>query len=113
MLGKIKSLCTPAMVYFLVSVITLFYMILNNLGNKRTFCMGDYDCPVDNINVIYLMKMVYLLFVTIVLDSLCKNGYASISWFLVFFPILFFFVALGYFMINQNSTILIVDEVEY
>ena len=113
MLGKIKSLCTPAMVYFLVSVITLFYMILNNLGNTRTFCMGDYDCPVDNINVIYFMKTVYLLFVTIVLDSLCKNGYAGISWFLVFFPIMFFFVALGYFMIHQNSTILVVDEVEY
>jgi hypothetical protein len=113
MLGKIKSLCTPAMVYFLVSVITLFYMILNNLGNTRTFCMGDYDCPVDNINVIYFMKTVYLLFVTIVLDSLCKNGYAGISWFLVFFPIMFFFVALGYFMIHQNSSILVVDEVEY
>jgi len=113
MLGKIKSLCTPAMVYFLISVITLFYMIVNNLGNKRTFCMGEYDCPVDNINVIYLIKIVYLLFVTIVLDSLCKNGYASISWFLVFFPVLFFFAVLGLFMINQNSTILLVNEDEY
>ena len=113
MLGKIKSLCTPAMVYFLVSVITLFYMILNNLGNTRTFCMGEYDCPVDNINVIYLIKIVYLLFVTIVLDSLCKNGYAGISWFLVFFPVLFFFAVLGLYMINQNSTILVINEEEY
>jgi len=75
--------------------------------------MGNYECPVDNINWIYLIKVIYVLITTIVLESLCKNGYSAISWFLVFFPILFYFIALGFFMISQNSTILVINQQEY
>lgn len=110
MLMKIKKLCTPAMIYFLISVFTLLFMIFTNLGNSKTFCMGDFECPVDNIFLIYIVKLAYLFFVTIILDSLCKNGYGGISWFLVFFPVLFYFVALGLFMIKQNTTVIVVQE---
>ena len=109
MLRSLKKLCTPAMIYFVISVSTLLVMIFSNMGNTDRFCMGEYECPVDNVFVIYIIKMAYLLFVTVILDSLCKNGYAGISWFLVFFPILFYFVALGLFMIRQN-TILVIQE---
>ena len=113
MLKNIRKLCTPARVYFLLSAFTLLIMILSNLGNKDSLCMGGYECPVDNIYLIYLIKVIYVLFNTIVLDSLCKNGFAGISWFLVFFPIIFFFIVLGLFMIRQNQTIVIVQQQEY
>jgi hypothetical protein len=114
MFGEIKKLCTPAMIYFGLSVFTLFVMIISNIGNTNLFCMGNYDCPVDNIYVVYMINVGYLLFVTIVLDSLCKNGYAEISWFLVFFPIMFYFIALGIFMIMKRDTnFLIIQEQEY
>ena len=109
MLVNLKKMCTPAMVYFLVSITTLLAMILLNWGNRNKLCMGEFECPVDNIYVIYVVKLAYLLFITIILDSLCKNGYASISWFLVFFPILFYFLALGMFMIKQNSTVTVIQ----
>ncbi len=113
MLGKIKQLCTPAMIYFMISVFTLFVMIISNIGNNGSFCMGNYDCPVDNIYIIYIIKLVYLLFVTIVLDSLCKYGFSGISWFLVFFPIMFYFIALGLFMIiKQDSSRVLLQEQE-
>jgi hypothetical protein len=90
-------------------------MIFSNIGNHKSFCMGNYDCPVDNIYHIYILKTVYVLFFTIILDSLCKNGYSSISWFLVFFPILFYFSALGIFMImkQEKDSLLIIQEYEY
>ena len=107
MLRSLKKLCTPAMIYFVISISTLLVMIFSNIGNTNRFCMGEFECPVDNVFVIYIIKLSYLLFVTVMLDSLCKNGYAGISWFLVFFPILFYFVVLGLFMIRQNSTLII------
>ena len=110
MLGKIKKMCTPAIIYFLISVFTLLVMIISNMGNKGSFCMGNYDCPIDNIYLIYIIKAIYLLFVTIVLDSLCKNGYTNISWFLLFLPILFYFVLLGGFMIMKRSSVLVIEE---
>jgi hypothetical protein len=110
MLNNIKKLCTPAMIYFLLSAFTLLVMIFSNLKSNSTFCMGEFECPVDNLFLIYIIKLVYLLFVTVVLDSLCKNGYKSISWFLLFLPLLFYFVVLGLFMIKQNSTILVIQQ---
>ena len=107
MLRSLKKLCSPAMIYFVISISTLLVMIFSNIGNTNRFCMGEFECPVDNVFVIYITKLAYLLFVTVILDSLCKNGYASISWFLVFFPILFYFVVLGLFMIRQNSTLIL------
>jgi len=98
------------MIYFLISASTLLMMIFSNWGNNKRFCMGEFECPVENLFLIYIIKLGYLLFVTIVLDSLCKNGYSSISWFLVFLPLLFYFLVLGLFMIKQNSTLLVVQE---
>lgn len=109
----LKKLCTPSKVYFAVSILSLIFMMLSNFNSVGTFCMGNYDCPVDNIYLIYVLKIVYIAFITIVLDSLCKNGYASISWFLVFFPIMFYFVVLGLFMISQNASVVVVEEKEY
>ena len=107
MLRSFKKLCSPAMIYFVISISTLLVMIFSNIGNTNRFCMGEFECPVDNVFVIYIIKLAYLLFVTVILDSLCKNGYTSISWFLVFFPILFYFVVLGLFMIRQKSTLIL------
>jgi len=108
MMNQLKKMCKPASIYFLLSMITLVVMIVSNNGNMRTFCMGDFECPVDNLLYIYLVKLGYIVFSTIVLDSLCKNGYSSISWFLVFFPLIAYFAALALFMIYRNSAILIV-----
>ena len=114
LIKDVKKMCTPAIVYLLISVFALFVLIFSNLGNRRTLCVGEYDCPVDNVFVIFVIKALYIAFVTIVLDSLCKNGWGAISWFLVFLPIFFFFVVLGLFMIYKNNgmnqTIVLVDQ---
>ena len=101
--SKLKKLCTPAFIYFVISLVSLIFMIFNNYGNSNKFCLGMYDCPVENVWLIFLINVVYILFITIVLDSLCKNGFSPISWFLVFFPFILFFVALVLFMFRQNS----------
>jgi len=110
----IKKMCTPAIVYLLLSVFSLLVLVFSNLGNRTTLCVGEYDCPVDNVFVIFVVKALYIAFVTIVLDSLCKNGWGAISWFLVFLPIFLFFIVLGLFMIYQNNsmnqTIILVQE---
>lgn len=100
----IRKMCTPAIIYLLLSVFALLVLVFTNMGNQNTLCVGEYECPVDNLFVIYFIKVLYIAFVTIILDSLCKNGWGVISWFLVFLPIIFFFVILGAFMIFKNSS---------
>jgi predicted permease len=105
-LGDIRKMCTPAVIYFFISLFSLLTMIgmnFSNHGSNTTLCVGNYDCPTDNLIMVYLVKAMYILFMTIVLDSLCKNGFSTISWLLVFFPLLMYFIILGFYMIYQNS----------
>jgi hypothetical protein len=112
LIKDIKKMCSPAIVYLLLSLLSLIVLVISNIGNKSTLCVGDYDCPVDNLFVILIFKVLYIAFVTIILDSLCKNGWGSISWFLVFLPIIIFFVVLGFFMIykNESRTFILIDQ---
>ena len=113
LMKDIRKMCTPAVIYLLLSVFALLVLVFTNMGNQNTLCVGEYECPVDNLFVIYFIKVLYIAFVTIILDSLCKNGWGAISWFLVFFPLLFYFAALGMFMImKQNTSVVIIQDDE-
>lgn len=66
-----SELCTPAMIYFAVSFIVLLTSSLMNF------------------NVISLLiKGIFILLWSWVLNLLCKNGLTIISWVLVILPIL-------------------------
>lgn len=95
----IRGLCTPAYVYLMISVLAIIVMMFQNAGNTNTYCIGMYECEVDNTYTMFLGKGVYVLFWTFVLNSICKAGYKEISWFLVLLPFLLFFVLIGLFLI--------------
>ena len=52
LIKDIKKMCTPAIIYLLLSVFCLLVLVFSNLGNRTTLCVGEYNCPVDNIFVI-------------------------------------------------------------
>jgi hypothetical protein len=112
---EVRKLCTPAMIYFLVSIFSFLMMLFQNMGSKTRFNLGSYSCPCSESGsyLILIFKVIYMLFVTIVLDSLCKNGYKALSWFLVLLPLLIFFTLLGLFMVNQQATMVLITEEEY
>ena len=94
-LKLIKKLCTPAIVYLVISAITLFFLILQNGGNTHFYCAGSYECQVPNTSLILFVEFLYIAFWTFVLDSICKAGYKQFSCFLVVFPFILFFVLMG------------------
>ena len=101
MLKKIyKELCEPSKLYFVVSmVITLIVAIQNFLNqNSREYCIGPYTCPINNNGYVFVSKLLYILFWTWILDTLCRAGYKKISWFLVLFPIIMMFVLISMFI---------------
>jgi len=38
----IKKMCTPAIVYLLLSVFSLLVLVFSNLGNRTTLCVGEF-----------------------------------------------------------------------
>jgi len=92
---SIRRLCTPAYVYLVLSVISIVAMMFQNAGNSSSFCMGDYSCQVPHTGAVFVGQVIYVAFWTFILNAVCKAGYKSFSWFLVLFPFLLMFVALG------------------
>jgi hypothetical protein len=98
----IKKLCTPAYVYLVISMISIILMIVQNAGNTNTYCLGNYACMVSNTAWVFAGKAFYVVLWTFILNLICSYGYRNISWFLVLFPFILFFILIGLFMLNQG-----------
>ena len=95
---SIRNWCTPAYFYFIISIFAIIIMTIQNFGNTNVYCLGDYSCGVTSTFLIFIIKMLYVLFWTWVLNLLCKNGYESISWFLVLLPYVVMFILIAYIL---------------
>ena len=65
----LENICTPAVVYLIISMITIMIAIYNN---ARVFSI--------------LIKWIFVLLWTWVLNYICKTGYPIVSWVLVLLP---------------------------
>jgi hypothetical protein len=89
------------MIYFVISMITLVMVLLQNLGNRNSYHVGSFSCRVPNTAVVFIVKLVYILFWTWVLNLICKDGHTGISWLLVLLPWILLFVMMGLLMVNM------------
>ena len=95
LMKKVNALCRPAYLYLAVSVLVILILIIQNIinGDKKELCVGTFSCNVTNVVIILTLKILYVLFWTVVLDALCKYGFKSLSWVLVVLPYVVFAVA--------------------
>lgn len=100
---KFSELCTPAMVYFTISFLGIAMAIIQNLGNSTKYCLGMFSCNVPSVVLVFIMKIVYVLFWTWILNLMCKDGHSDIAWFLVILPFVLLFVILGLLMLSDNK----------
>lgn len=87
---EFDKLCTPARLYLVISIITIFLALFNHF------------------NIIALaIKILFTAVWTIVLTCLCDKGFTFLSWFLVLFPyILILLAILGLYKTREGlSTI--------
>ena len=98
--NQFRALCTPAQIYFVLSVLSILALLMQNLDNSRRYCVGSYSADVPHHNMLFfVVKVVYVLVWTYLLQLLCKHGYKNVSWFLVLLPFIGFFVLIGLFLL--------------
>jgi len=97
----LRDLCTPAYAYLVVSIIAVLLMAMQNVGNTNLYCLGSYSCPVSNTGIIFIIKVIYILFWTWILNLMCRSGATSVAWFLVLLPFVLLFVFLSLLMISN------------
>lgn len=101
----LRNLCTPAHIYLVISLIALTIILLQNRYNSTTYCMGNYSCEVSSIALIFVVKIIYILIWTYILNFICSSGAPMISWILLLFPFLLMFIFIVMFLTNSSSNI--------
>ena len=95
----IKHLCTPSYVYLVISVVFLLLSMFQNYGNTDQYCLGYKSCTVPNTSIVFIVKFLYVLFWTWMLNLMCKSGATPVAWFLVILPFVLMFVMISLLMI--------------
>ena len=91
--SKLKELCSPAFIYFILSVIGIVASVISNLGgNSNIYTLGHFSTPVSNTWFVLIINIIYVLFWTWILNLMCKDGHREIAWFLVLLPFVLFFI---------------------
>ena len=98
---KLKELCTPSFIYFSISMIGLISVILQNLTNNNTLILGSFNANVPNTTVVFIVKFIYILFWTWILNLICKDGHREIAWFLLLVPFILTAILAGLFMVSN------------
>ena len=103
---RLKALCTPAQVYFFVSMLSVLAMLTQNTLNSSTYSVGQYtvQMPTNNLTT-FIFKIISILAWTYALNLLCKKGFTTVSWFLVLLPMisLFLFIALIMLLVSKSN----------
>ncbi len=101
---RIQALCNPAMFYLVISGISFLFILFQNLNNPNEYCVGNMKCNTDNKGIVFIGKVVYILFWTWLLDLMCKGGYTNVAWFILFLPFIFLFVLIALFILMSLGT---------
>ncbi len=99
-IAGLRNLCTPAYIYLVLSMLLLGVMYIQNRNNVDVYCLGAYECDVTNVTAIFLVKFVYILFWTWILNLICKSGSPIISWLLLLLPIILSFLLVALLFIS-------------
>lgn len=98
---KKTKLCAPSKLYLVISLIALFIMGMQNIGNTNIYCIGTYSCDVYSTIIIFIIKLIYIIFWTWILNLICNAGVPYVSWILVLFPFILFFLLIIMYMIKN------------
>ena len=97
---KMSDLCRPALLYFIISIVSLIALLLQNIGGNSHYTIGSFSRSVPNTTIIFIVKVIYVLFWTWVLNLICKDGHSEISWLLILLPWILMFVLIGLILIR-------------
>ena len=98
---NLRKMCTPATIYFVISLVALILLGISNLNSSDRLCIGEYSCYVGNNTIVFVLNAIYILFWTFILDLMCKGGYSSLSWFILLLPFILTFLYLTMVMIKS------------
>ena len=57
---RMKDLCPPALLYFVISMIGVVMLIFQNMGNKKNYNLGNFSCRVPSTLLIFIPILIFI-----------------------------------------------------
>lgn len=90
--ASIKKLCMPAYVYLVISMIFFVYALIINISETHQYKVGTMVISGVNTALVFLLKLVFILIITWILNFVCCAGYPGVAWLLFLLP---YIIAIG------------------
>ena len=58
----LNELCSPALFYFVVSIIGLLLILFQNGGNKNSYNLGTFSCRVPSTLMVFIIQRKFFYF---------------------------------------------------
>ena len=101
---NLKKLCTPAMVYLVMSGLSFLAILMQNCQDSSSYKIGTMTVKPECHNAyFFLFKAMYILAFTYLLNYFCSKNLTTLSWILVLLPFIGMFLLLGLIMILLMS----------
>ena len=78
-----------------MSVFCIIIAIVQNVGSRGVYSLGSMSVPVPSTIMVFVVKIIGILFWTWILNLMCKDGHKEIAWFLVLLPFVLLFFMMG------------------
>jgi hypothetical protein len=97
--------CTPAKLYFIISLILLAISFYYEISRKEKdkICLGKLNSKLENKPAFYILNILFILAWAVILNVLCRFGWSKLSWFLFLFPyiiLVILFIAIAVLVIS-------------
>ena len=93
--NKLNKLCSPAKLYVFLSLLCVLLLLIQNITNSHDiYTFGKSNYKIANKPLLFVIKLLYIVLWTCILQYVCKAGYKNLSWVLVLFPIFMGILAL-------------------
>lgn len=86
------GLCPQSRLYLVLSLIVFLVLVFQNFGNIDYYCLGRLQCEAPDLTMIFIIKVLYISFWTLILQMLCAANQGTLAWILVLYPILLYII---------------------
>lgn len=87
---QVHHLGAPAKLYFWGSLLAMALSAVHNwsAGDQSMYLLGPVHCGVPHCGLVFLVKLVAVIFWTYILNLICRDGHTMLAWVLVAVPLL-------------------------
>ncbi len=95
MMQIFNNLCMPSKLYLIIGVILLAISLYYDMNTKDSakMCLGNVNCKIKNKPAYYFLNLMFILFWSWMLNTLCRYGWTKMSWVIFLFPYIIMIVA--------------------